>query len=125
MIVYSIYGGKVYNFHYITKTNYSPYSKTGSVGGNTNTVMYTLKCGAKVYVSYQTIIGVEYMGTLYTIRIKYSVSTSKHQSYLPWELDTVIYEDERKWDEFVQYMEKVQFSVIDVVNDELNLRRVL
>lgn len=118
-MLYAIRGGRRYDFHHTTKTNYSRNSKTGSVGGNTNTVMYTLKCGAKVYVSYQTIIGVEYKGQLHTIRIKYSVSTSKHQSYLPWELDTVIYEDESEWNEFVKYLEKVQFSIIDFVDGEL------
>ncbi len=118
-MLYAIRGGRLYDFHHTTKTNYSPNSKTGSVSRNINTVMYTLTCGAKVYVSYQTIIGVEYKGQLHTIRIKYSSSTSKHQNYLPWKLDTVIYEDENDWNEFIKYLEAIQFSIIDFVDGKL------
>jgi len=119
MLVFDIRNGDTYSFSWVDRKNFSPNSN-GSVGGRTNSVMYTVRNNILLYVSYETIIGIEYDNVLYTNDIKYSPSTLKHQSFMRGSYSQFEVMVREEWKKFVKYIHKISTSgEIEYVKKEL------
>lgn len=119
MLVFDIHNGDTYSFSWVDRKNFSPHSN-GTVGGQTNSILYTVKNNIKLYVSYETIIGIEYDNVLYTNDIKYSSSTLKHQSFMRGSYLQFEVMEREEWKKFVKYIHTVSTSSeIEYVKSEL------